>query len=294
MKKSILKLSLASFLTCSLYAGETQIGHGTFEMNGGFIGLNQKISENITTYSILEQHAPLLGSDSWFYKYNFTWYDSDTLKQAQSTINSYANGYLQAPTQITQPSIDYRMQGLDINVAVGKDIYHTSKRDYVGLGLMLGISMPWIDSKKNNNNNDSTSNAAMNAMKDSKTKIFTYKIGPSITARKSIGQNFSIYASGTVAYQNGTFKNDVVNSDLSVNGIFQEYDMGFRFQPTSTDYKIAGITISPRVYATLGYRYTSWDLNDINIDITGQNTKITSTDFNMNSSIIYCGLGYSF
>ena len=131
-------------------------------------------------------------------------------------------------------------------------------------------------------------------MKNSKTKIFTYKIGPSLAARTSLNKFFTLYGSGTFAYQTGTFKSDYANADLTVNGTFQEYDIGIRFQPVSSDHDFGFITISPRLYATIGYRYTSWDLNDINIDITGTNTQFKQNNFNMNSTITYFGLGYSF
>jgi len=285
MKKNILKLGIVGLLaTSSLYAGEVQFGQGTFNMSGGFIGLNQDISTNISTYSIAEQHKNLFSSN-WFYKYNFTWYDSDNMVNTQNTINGIST---------VTPSIDYRLQGLDLNLVLGKDVIHQSENDYIGLGLLLGVSIPWIDSKKDDNNNDSTSDSAMNNMKDSRTTIYTYKIGPSITARKSLNKFFTIYGSATYAYQTGTIKNDYANADLTVNGVFQEYDFGMRFQPVSSDHKFGWITISPRLYATLGYRYSSWNLNDINIDVTGTNTKFSKNDFNMNSSITYLGLGYSF
>ena len=293
MKKQILTLSCIGLITTTLYSGEIQTGQGTFEMKGGFIGLDSTITTDITTYSMVEQHKNIAKS-SWFYKYNLTWYDSENMVQTQNKINSYPTGFFTNPTPITLPSIDYRLQGLDINFVAGKDIIHNNENNYLGAGIMVGLSTPWIDSKKDDNNLDSLSQNTMNNMKNSKTEIYTYKIGPSFTARKSINKYFSVYGSGTYAYQTGTMKNDYAKSDLTINGIFQEYDFGIRFQPISSDYKFGWLTISPRLYATLGYRYTSWDLDDINIDITGTNTKFTQIDFNMNSTISYFGVGYSF
>lgn len=295
INKNIIKLSLVTLLSSSLFAGEIQVGNGTFEMTGGFIGLDKTISTDVTTYSFVEQHAPLFGSKSWFYKYNLSWYDSDTMVQAQSEINSALNNsFFNSVSPITIPSIDYRLQGLDVNLVLGKDIYHQDENNYIGLGAMVGVSLPWIDSKKNTNNKLSIANDSMNMMKKTKTKIYTYKIGPSITGRKSLNNYFSVYGSGTYAYQTGTFKNDIIDTDLNVNGKFQEYDVGLRFQPVSTTYKTEWFTLSPKLYATIGYRYTNWDLDDVNIDITGMKTKFTAIDFNMNSSITYFGLGYSF
>jgi len=94
---------------------------------------------------------------------------------------------------------------------------------------MLGISIPWIDSKKDDDNDDANSDNVMNAMKDSKTKIYTYKIGSSISAKTSLNKFFTIYGSETYAYQTEKLKNDYANTDLTVNGTFQEYDFGLGY-----------------------------------------------------------------
>ena len=52
-----------------LNGGEIQTGKGTFEMSGGFVGINKTIQTDIQTYSMVEQHKSLFGSE-WFYKYN--------------------------------------------------------------------------------------------------------------------------------------------------------------------------------------------------------------------------------
>jgi len=280
--KNIIKLSLASLLATSLYAGEFQIGTGTMELNGGFTGLNTSKKDDVLTYSLVEQHKNMFSS-SWFYKYNFTWYDSNEIVNGQESQNS-----------TVVPSIDYRPQGLDLNLVLGKDLSRTDENNYVGAGIMLGVSLPWIDSKKDSNNNDSTSDNAMNAMEKSKTEMLTYKIGPSITARKSLNKYFTVYGSATYAYQTGNLKNSYAKVDTNVDGIFQEYDAGIRFQPVSSDYDMGWITLSPRLYATMGYRYTSWELNDVAIDVTGTNTTFNKSDLTMTSSVVYFGAGYSF
>lgn len=284
--KNIIKLSLASLLATSLYAGEFQIGTGSMELKGGFIGLDKTINDSVMSYSLIEQHKNMFSS-SWFYKYNFTWYDSNDIVNSQQTVNGgLPNSNI--------PSIDYRPQGLDLNVVLGKDLSHTDENNYFGAGIMLGVSLPWIDSKKDSNNNDSTSDNAMDAMEKSKTEMMTYKIGPSITARKSLNKYFTIYGSATYAYQTGNLKNSYAKVDTNVDGIFQEYDAGIRFQPVSSDYDMGWITLSPRLYATMGYRYTSWEVNDVAIDVTGTNTTFNKSDLTLTSSVAYFGLGYSF
>jgi len=247
------KIIISSVLLVNVYAIEFEYGMGTFGIDGGFVGLNSKKTADVTTYSLIEQHQNLFGS-TWFYKYNLTWYDSNDATNTQQNINNQLITPIATP--IT-PSIDYKLQGLDVNLALGKDLSHKSENQYLGIGLMLGISLPWIESKKNKNNDDTTSNAIMNNMEDSKTKIKTYKIGPTIHARTSLSNLFTLYAGATYAYQKGKIKNDYAHSNLSVKGTFQEYDFGIRFQPISYDKKFGFITLSPRFYMTLGYRYSN-------------------------------------
>ena len=274
--------------TVIINASEVEFGKGTFKISGGFIGLDHTIKDDVATYSIVEQHASIFKS-SWFYKYNITWYNSEELVATQNTINTKLSNL-----NMTTPSIDYRPQGLDINLGIGKDLYHKNENDYLGIALMVGLSTPYIDSKKDSNNNDSLSNDAMNAMKKSKTKIYTYKIGLNTTGEAPLGNYFSLYGSATYAFQTGTMKNSYANSDLDVDGTFQEYDIGIKFQPLKYDKKIGWFTFSPRLYATLGYRYSQWILDDVAIDITGIGINFDKTDFKMKSSIGYFGIGYSF
>ena len=289
------KITTLVLLTCSLNAGEIELGKGTFKIDGGFIGVTKTIEADLQTYSMIEQHSSLFGSQTWFYKYNFTWYDSKEMVSTQDTINTTSSQYFpSAPTSMVTPTIDYRLQGLDINLGIGKDINHKDENNYLGVALVTGLSIPWIDSKKDSNNDDTTSDSNMTIMKSSKTKIYTYKLGLSTTGRVSLNNYFTLYGSGTYAYQTGTIKNDYAKADLTVNGIFQEYDVGIRFQPVSYDKKIGWITFSPRLYATLGYRYTNWELKDINVDVTGLGVNFAKTDFTMNSSVTYFGIGYSF
>jgi hypothetical protein len=298
MKNTLKKISFLLCSTLALHAGEFEYGHGTINMTGGFIGLDSTISADIATYSLVEHHKNILSS-TWYYKYNLTWYDSDTMVQGQNTLNSSiatANTALATTgtSAPTIPSIDYRLQGLDVNLVLGKDIYHKNENTFFGIGLLVGVSLPWIDSSKSDSNDDDTSDDLMDAMKDSKTEMLTYKIGPSISASASLNKHFMVYASAIYAYQTGTLKNDYADSDLNVDGIFQEYDVGLKIQPFSEDYKTSLITLSPRLYGTLGYRYTEWTLDDVAIDVTGTGQTFTQTDFSSDNSVVYFGIGYDF
>jgi len=306
VKKTIaIILSLSSIAS----AFEMEYGSGTFSMEGGFLGLTKSISADVSTYSLVDRHSNL---GDFFYSYDLTWYDSKAMKQAQHTYNngaSKANTMFQnygSPAKI--PAMAYRLKGFDINARIGYDAIHKNEDNFLGLGILIGLSMPWIDNTKSDSstpslgfmlNNLSEIKDAKDMFADSKTEIMTYKIGPSINFQKSINKNISIYGIGSYAYQTGNIKNDYANSDFSVDGTFQEYNIGLYFTPFTETFKWGWITLSPRIYATLGYKYSKWDVDKFMIDISGNKIDSTildplSMDFGMESSIGYVGIGYSF
>ena len=296
MKKTTLSLLLLATLTT---ASEVEYGKGTFNLTGGFLGLSQTITEDVTTYSMVERHANIPAS-KLFYGYDFTWYDSQTLKQVESTINLGTglinNPLIPANNNLQVPAMDYRVKGLDANIQLGYDVIHKDADNFLGLGALVGISIPWIDALQGSSNN----NAQANYFKDSKTEFMTYKIGPAINFKKTLVDNkISLYGSAAYAYQTGSIKNDYAQAKYTVNGTYQEYNLGLYFTPFTKTYKWGWLSLSPRVYATLGYKYSKWTVNDMTIDTSGAQLSSAvlsplNTKFQMDSSTTYAGIGYSF
>jgi hypothetical protein len=307
MKKITWSLIALTMLSSSL---EFQYGSGTFNMNGGFTkqGLSGTMSTDIDTFSLVDRHTNIVGTDA-FYSYDFTWMDSKTLKQAQQTYNNTVatfNSLFPAASPWEIPSMDYRVKGLDINFRAGYDVLHENEDNFLGLGLLLGMSIPWIDSSSSATPNAASLNflldnqdSALNLydlFQKTQTTMMTYKIGPSINFQKSLNKNVSVYGIGSIAYQTGYIENDYINSKFSVNGSFQELNMGLYFTPFTDTYKWGWLTLSPRLYGTLGYKYSKWDVDDITIDIFNNSVTIDPLmmKFGMDSSIGYAGIGYSF
>ncbi|SFV61704.1 hypothetical protein MNB_SV-12-932 [hydrothermal vent metagenome] len=306
MKKIV--LIVLSFSTIST-AFEAEYGSGTFAMKGGFLGLTGEITTDVSTYSLVDRHSNI---GKFFYSYDLTWYDSKVLKQGQHTYNEFAsdaNSFLPSSSPATIPEMEYRLKGLDANIRLGYDVIHKDKDNFFGAGVLIGVSIPWIDSTKGDDDStpslgfmlDNASNIkdAKDMFADSKTEIMTYKIGPSINFQKSMTKNISFYGIGSYAYQTGYVKNSYADADFTVNGTFQELNMGLYFTPFTERYKWGWLTLSPRVYATLGYKYSKWDVDEMLIDISGTEMSSDMLDafamkFGMDSSIGYFGLGYSF
>jgi len=301
-----MKRSLLVFLGISnlLLASEFQYGSGTFGMEGGFLGLTNKIDTDVNTYSLVTRHANVFGD--FFYGYDLNWYDSKTLTQAQHDYNNLANNSnnmmgMNNNAIASVPSMDYKLEGVDANIRLGYDVLHQDKDNYLGVGAIVGISLPWIDSSKNSSSSNSdASNSLLGDFIDTKTTIQTYKVGVTVNFQKSlIDKKLSLYGVGSYAMQTGKIKNDYLKSDYSVDGTFQEYNLGLYFTPFTETYKWGFLTLSPRIYGTVGYKYSKWSVDKMSINMSGHeiNSNILSPlamKFNMDSSIGYAGIGYSF
>jgi len=310
--KRVIVMSMG--LATSLMASELQYGSGTFGMKGGFIGLTSEVTTDVESFSLVERHSNF--ASTMFYGYDLTWYDSTTLSAAQHTYNEQADAFNAGLPQdgggLSIPSMDYRMKGLDVNLKVGYDVWHENQDNFVGVGVLVGLSMPWIDG----GSDDSTLGAVPNfdfytgnagaleegadLFADSETEIMTYKVGPTLSFQKSLmGKKLSLYGLASYAYQTGYIKNDYANSDFTVDGTYQEYGLGLYFTPFTETFKWGWFTLSPRIYATLGYKYSRWDLDDVSIDISGADLSSAVLDplamtFTMDTSVGYFGIGYSF
>jgi len=271
----------------SAMAAEFNYGQGKMILQGGFLGLQGSVKEDITTYSLKAQHNNLFGSKV-FYNYRLSWYDSKKMVNAQQTLNSTSIPGLSSTYSL--PKVDYRLQGLDVNLSLGYDFIHQGERDFLGLGLLLGLSTPWINSNKSRSD-DSFGNLSV---KDTKTELWTYKIGPMLVMRKSLNTYFSLYGSLSYAFQTAHVKNTKLNLTTDVDGNFSSYDFGVRFQPISADYKWGWLTLSPRLYATAGIRHSQWTVKDMAIDISGQNFPLPKSDLKFKTDTYYLGFGYDF
>ena len=282
-------------LAATLDATEYQYAKGTLDMQGGFIGLDSTISADISTHTVTEKHKNIF-STTWYYRYDITWYDSQKMVNAQQSFNAASGSIFGNPYNPTGfiPAIAYRFQGLDANIALGKDVYHKNKRTFLGIGITLGVSLPWIESQKDSSNNDNTTDTIMKAMKKSKTKMLTYKIGPSINAGYAFNKYFMTYLNATYAFQAGTMKNDYIDTKLDLQGTFEAFDVGIKMQPFAEDLKTKYITLSPRLYASVGWRYIAWKLEDVAFDITGASLPLPKSDFESSSGLWYFGIGYDF
>jgi len=291
MKKIILLSSIVATLS---FGAEVQWGHGTVKVKGGFIGLDYTISDDIDTYTLIENHKNLMNTN-WFYGYDFTIFDSKKIRQAQRTINtgiSNLNTFLDITgTSLTIPELEYRLQGADLGISIGYDLIHESDRDYLGVGAYGGISLPYIKSSKSLSSTVKVNLALADYFKDSKTEFTTFKIGIGAYGQKSLNDMLSVYANAIYAFQTGSVENDYINSDFDVDGTYLELNAGLKFRPVKGKVGF----LSPNLYGTIGWRYREWNVDDVALNISGIASLHTpKSDMKFSTNVVTVGLGYSF
>jgi len=308
------KLLSVMGLSLGLFASEIQFGQGSFNIDAAFLGLNSSDSEKITTYSLVNEHKNIF-STKFFYSYKLAYYKSNTLsttynfasinpisKAIPTNIPSVPNSQtasnqVSQTSQTSQPStqsvnnlsnkylIYTKLRGVDLNIVLGRDFINQDNEDtYFGAGLLIGASFPYLKTNSSNNNNDST----QDYLKKSKTKFYTYKLGLALKGQKSFNGIVNLYADTAYAKQTAKVKNNVLHLDSSSNGDYFTFNTGIKIQ-AKTKKKIGFITLSPALFATVGYRYDYWKVNDVKV-----NSLTLNTDITLKVSQVYVGLGYDF
>ena len=301
MMRSVQSIALLTALASYSFnasAGEFAFGSGTLNIQGGLLGLETEIETPVTTYTTKEQHAAIFSSN-WFYNYQLSYYSAPSLT---------ANGGLTATGlggDLLLSATDYEFSGFDGQGTVGYDLYKKGPFDYVGLGLSLGIATPYIkNSGEEESSSDSSSSdqttvpfvdggTATDLIK-STTELFGFKVGPKIMASKSFGEYASFFAEASYAWQTMNVKNTAIDLDTTVNGTYFSYGMGMRYQPITTKKDLGFITLNPALYMTFGVNYSRLLLDDLQIDLSGNNYALGESKLDMSSTTLYLGLGYTF
>jgi len=291
MKKGVF---LSLLVTIFGISSDIQWGHGTMELKGGFLGLTNSISGDVDTYTLIENHKNLLGTN-FFYGYNFTYFDSKKMKQLQKEYNVKSlaiNSYIKSNTEnktIKIPEMEYRLQGIDAAMTLGYDLLHNSDSNYLGVGLYGGLSIPSIKSNKSNSSSSKLSDIA-SLYEASKTEISTYKVGIGLYAQTSLTKFLSLYSNAIYAYQTGNVKNAYAKSDFDTNGKYFEVGAGLKFNAINADLGL----FSPKLYGTAGWRYRKWEVDDVSLNVSGAPIKAPKSDMMFSSNVFTLGFGYSF
>jgi len=287
-----LKKIYLSLMLCSLLNGaKLEFGHGKVDLTGGILGLQGTISDNINTYSFIIEHDNLFSSNL-FYSLDLTLLDSNKLKQIttpyMNNLLSNTNNLLskRSLSQLRIPEMEHTIQGADLGLGIGYDLINADDRNYLGIGLYIGASLPYISSSKSSKEKIDLNSINANYFLDSDTDILTYKLGVGLYAQKSLGDVLDIYTKAIYAYQNANVSNSYANLDIDVNGKYLEYGAGLN---------IRFAKLSKNFYVTIGAKHKEWDIGKVGVNISGTNLfKTPKSNMKIKSEVITLGVGYSF
>jgi len=292
----LIALGVAAF-SANAIASEVHYGSGTMNMKGGLLGLETDISSPVTTYTLKEHHADILSSD-WFYNYQVTYYTAQNLASGGGLTSTSLGG------DLLLSESDYELSGLDGQLTLGYDVYKRGPFDYVGFGVSLGIATPYLKNSGEESDEDSGSDGSETVpfvdggsatdLVASTTEFFGYKIGPKVMASKSFGEYASFFAEASYAWQTMSVENSTLDLNTDVNGTYFSYGIGMRYQPISAKKDLGFMTINPALYMTFGVNYAKLLLDDLSVDLSGNNYDLDESQLKMDSTTLYFGLGYAF
>jgi|GEM_PF-6296736 len=113
-------------------------------------------------------------------------------------------------------------------------------------------------------------------------------------ASKSFGKYASFFAEASYAWQTMEGENTAINVRADVSGTYVSYGLGMRYQPISTKTEIGFITLEAALYRVFGVNDARLLLDDLSIDLSGNNFALDDSKLNMSSTSIYVGVGYTF
>ncbi len=305
--KKIYKTAFLSLALCSsLLGGEIRYGKGTFDMSMGVNKLfTMDMSLDIDVLTLSEHHANIdIKGLPFYYYYNVDIYTSDFVNKMTewasypvrmdipffgASIEDFVKEY----TMIPVPA-DYKIRGFDMDIGFGYDVVKdpSNEENYIGVAVNTGVSMPAMKTE----NMVEDARLTYDLLKNTKTKIKTYKIGAAIHGNYEIAPKVSVYGFASYGHQTGTIENEYMLSDMDVDGTYTVVDFGIRYTPFSTKKDFGWISLSPKLYLTLGHTYKKWDVDDVRVNLfkffSANMFGPFTTEFE--SQYTYIGVGYSF
>jgi len=213
----------------------------------------------------------------------------DSIPATNTIPNISANTFSETLNKIKQAAkIDYKITGIDINIALGYDFLKNKKGDYLGFGILTGVSFPYIKSKSSDDSND-ISLGELDYLKNSKTKMITYKLGGTIRGYKSLTGFLGIYGDTNYAFQTARVKNTSAHINVKSHGVYYSYNLGIKLQ-AKKKIKIWKLSLSPSLFTTFGFRKEFWRVNDVKVG----SLNILPSKIYMSLSQVYFGIGYTF
>ncbi|MEA1952927.1 MAG: hypothetical protein U9O24_00855 [Campylobacterota bacterium] len=270
----------------SANALDIRFGQGDFKWSSG-ISDNIKGSLTIeeTVIAIHEQHKNITNT-SWYYFGNLDIYSSKQLNKITNIADSIMDFFPLAPDDFITPfPSSFKLKGLDLDLGIGYDVIKNHK-GYLGVGLMTGISTPFMEM----NNYVDSLDAINTLLENTSTEVATYKFGLTAQAEYYINPVLSVYGTAIYATQTGEMSNELFNSSFDISGTYSSLNLGAKYSLKEI------LKNKNNFYINAGYSYKNWDIDDLKINFYGVDMPdiMTIISTEMSSNYFYLGAGYDF
>lgn len=277
-------------------AAEYYFGVGTSKVEGGILGLEDGFSAESTTFTMKDSHANLLKS-RFFYDYSISYSFPSEQYSLQTSQSSPSGG------TANFPSTQFQINMIDAQATLGYDIFHWGERDYIGVGLSVGIALPTIenggDSATGDEGDSYSAPAVLIASGESvdlnfvqsKTEFTGYRLGPKINFMRSWNDRAAWYGEISYAPQTVKVENKTFDTSLEVDGDFLFVNVGARYLLWNREIqKFSLFTLGPKAYIDIGLTHSELNLDKFSLDVSGNNYEFTETEFTFRTTAFYVGV----
>ncbi|WP_173269614.1 hypothetical protein [Thiosulfatimonas sediminis] len=277
-------------------AAEYYFGVGTSHIEGGLLGLEKGLSSESTTFTMKNSHTSLLES-RFFYDYSISYaFPSEELSLQTSQLSSDGGA-------ANFPTTQFKLNMFDAQATLGYDIRRWGERDYIGMGMSLGIAFPTIENAGSSANGSEIQNyfsapvpiangdAVDVNLVASKTEFSGYRLGPKFNFMRSWNDRAAWYGEISYAPQTVKVKNETFGTSLEVDGDFLFMNLGSRYllwnrQPQ----KLGLFTVGPKAFMDIGFTHSQLRLDKFSLDLSGNNYQFVESHFIFRNTAFYVGL----
>ncbi|MBN2647893.1 MAG: hypothetical protein JXR44_08910 [Thiotrichales bacterium] len=281
------------------HAGEYSVGVGTTQIQGGLLGLEQNLNTHATSFTAKESHTNLLQS-RFYYDYSITYLYSGKQLSLLDQQNTPSGGV------VNFPNSGFQVDLFDAQATFGYDLLRQSERDYLSLGISVGIALPTIENGgsavSSNQSNSGLPSISVGAGETfdtqliaGKTEFSGYRLGPKLSFMRAWHERASWYGDLSYAPQRVEVKNRALDTEFSVDGQYWHVNLGSRYllwkRAPAT---FAGLTFGPRAYLDLGVMHTQLKLDRFSLDLSGNQLALPETALQIKNTTFYIGFVASF
>jgi hypothetical protein len=274
------------FLVGTLQAFEFKVGKGSYDTDFSVKSfLNYNTTHDTLVFTLSQPHTSI-GESALFYYGDFEFLTSDTKNRSVEFANydypliGRANDMVNNFMGMFPVDGDYEAIGFDIDMGAGYDVWREGE-SYLGIAINVGATLPTIDARDLSSKID----FVYDLIERWDLDLMTYKIGPSFKGAYMLAPEVSLYGSFSFGFQTGEVDSGLFKSSVDVDGDYNALDLGIKYKPNTAPY-----------YVKLGYTRKHWNIDSVDVNLYNifEADIFKPFDMELESSVVYLGMGYHF